>query len=324
MEIPVGNVSQANVEPPRFSERRINEFLLDKNWWRAAWKKAWLFAPRCTACAMALTVGNLIIVFGSQQMQIRMHLLQSAEGITSIEPIVQILLIGLTVMALSLLLTLWSLSVWMVQLTIFANAVQNAGTIITREIFSESASVIRKRKKFFAKVWLVASLYLLIPIFPIALMIALKAVTGPEFTVGGQALVPVPSVLNQDNLQVAITIFGAALSVLALAYSMTTLVFSSVSTAGPGSTANAALSECFKHSGMVLVVAVAVTVLNMIVTAPSLALTMMNLPSLPGSNVWLACLGQIWIGISSVVLWPLSVAPFCELVRSSSEEPSHA
>lgn len=324
MEVPAGKIAPVDDQSLQFRKPARANFLLDRTWWRDAFGSAWSFAPQCVFSATALTIGNLIVVIGSDQMQARMRVIQVHDGITQIEPVVQVLVIGLVMLCSSLALTLWSLSLWLAKLTIFARAMVVSPSMPDAEQYAEAAKVVRSKKLFFARVWLVASAYLIIPVFPLALLLALKTVSGPEFTIAGTALVPLPAGLTPSTLQITVAVVGGILSVVALAYSTTTLVLSSISEAGAGRTATAALTQCFKHAGTVLLLSFVVTILNVIVGAPSYVLTASEMLHLPDASLVLACVGQVWLGVSSVVMWPLSVAPFCELMRSRSEETFRA
>ncbi len=294
---------------PRFDGASGLSFLSSFDWWSLSARSALRFAPICLPCGLGLAFANIIVVwvyyFFEQQMKsLQAHPEQLIERLAFLA---LVLLIGV---AAGLVLSLWALTKWLFNLTAYARCLVNASSLPGKDEFSQSRTYVADRRGYLAKLWLVASLYLLVPVLPLSVLISLKVVTGPEFMIQGKPIINLP-----DWVHVASIVGAGFLSTISAAYTLSTVVFSAVSQAPPWATATESLRQCCIHWRSVLVMTVSVVVLNVLISSPQVIFILTPLFAIIQSNLALNVGCQLWLGIMSLWLWPLSLAPFCELVR---------
>lgn len=315
METPVGDsgTSQAGAEPPCFQARSFSSFLLSGLWWRQQAAIALRFAPFCLSCGLGLSFANIIVVAVYYFFELQMKNVQ-AHPDQLIEKLMFTAVVLLAGVAAGLFISLWALTKWLFNLTAYAHSLLSAHSLPEKGDFSRSMTYVSGRRGYLTRLWLLASLYLLPPVLPLSVLIALKVVTGPEFVIQGKPVVSLP-----EWVHVAAILGAALLSTVSAAYTLSTIVFSAVSQASPWATATASLKQCFLHGRAVLAMTLAVVAMNVLVSSPQMLLLFTPVPGIIQTNLFLNIGSQIWLGIMSLWLWPLSLAPFCELVRKSVE-----
>jgi hypothetical protein len=309
---------------------RWTDLLHDRHWWRRAWAASWRFAPHCIPCAALLTAANVIVAIGGDYAISRMKQPQAAV-ITDLGPILILylsILIGLMVI---LVLSMVALAQWLLKLTMFARlfceaeqAHENAGGDaapsayhLDSDAVANADQAIRKRWVYVMKVWLVASLLLLPPAVPLMVLVMLHSmIAGPmplDIKVLGW-----PSWLTSPSVAFSAFAVGAVLTVICTAYSFVTIVFSAVSEMPAPRTAVVAMKESIKHWLPLCIITAIILLANIVITAPQMIAYLTPLAAFAKQSVVEAC-AQVWLGISSLVLWPLSVAPFCRITREIPE-----
>jgi hypothetical protein len=295
-------------------------YLIDRQWWRQALASAVNYAPNCLVCGLGLALLNIAIIVGNAAME--QHLRALTQGSINEVNLVQLLvvLVGALFALLALLgLSFWFLWIWYLRLTAFAHAWLVSDQAPTREQCQASISAIDKRKKFLTLVSLFASIYLLAPVIPLVVLIAIKLVSGPEFVVGDVRLVTLPDWMNSQAYYIASAAVSIFLSLVAGGYTACFTVFSAVSGMSPFQTATTALKECLRQPARVLAITALVLFANIAISAPYMLLSSSeNVTSMIKGNVWLGVISQIWFGLTSLVLWPLAIAPFCQIVKTDT------
>lgn len=294
-------------------------FLTDFAWWKAMLACARQFAPRCVLPAVTLTAANLILIFSNWAINMK---LQSMKDVTNIN-ITDFVIAGVVALVgliLGLGLSLFSLSIWLVRLTSFAHAfLANRSSEISNEEFNASTEYVKARKTFIARFWLLASAYVLLPILTFSVLVALRMMTGPQWSVNGEQLVPLPHWLTPTTINFLVNYLGPAILLATLAYCMVAIVFSALAQGSPWRAANIAFAECFKHPLVVFVVTVVVAILNMVITSPIACVSL----AMPGAgletNIWAQAASYVWLGVTSAIIWPASVAPFCMIIADEHQ-----
>jgi hypothetical protein len=291
-------------------------FLIDLSWWRDQWRISRIFARFCLLPGLGLGLLNIGVVIAYAVMSAQLSGIKSAQTVNETD-LVRLLVI-LIVLMFSLIgfmiLSFWFLWIWLMRLTAFSNAwLTNRHDQLNVECFKKSVDEIRQRKQYYGLLWVVSSLYLLLPAIPLALMIALNVFMGPEFS----KLLLLPAELRLPLSTTATTLMSSVLWIIVVAYTILVIVLSSVSKLSPGRTATLALRECFRHILPILGISLVVFLGNVIISAPQMMLFFTDVPSIMNRSVWLSIVVQAWFGVSSLFLWPLSMAPFCQIVVGS-------
>jgi len=276
-----------------------------------------------------LTAANVIVAVGGNYAIYRMKQPQPAE-ITDILPILVLYLSILLGIAVILILTMVALAQWLMKLTIFARLLCQAekaheasedGTApapnLNSEVVADAHKTIRQRWVYVMKVWLVASLLLLPVAVPLSALIMFHSMVAGPMPVDTK-LLGWPAWLTSPSVLFSLGAFAAVLMVICTAYTFVTIVFSAVSDMAAARTAVVAMKESLKHWLPLCIITVIILVVNVVVTAPQVIASVTPLSGFAEQSAVQAC-AQVWLGIASLVLWPLSVAPFCRITKEIPE-----
>jgi hypothetical protein len=295
---------------------RWTQFLLDKQWWLEAWQASVKFAPRCIPCAAAIAIANLIVV-GSTELF--MHTLRSVKSVETPTDFGNLLLLTLGVLCsilFALGLTFWALWDWLVKLTAFAKLLLERQPITVDSSF-DAIKQTAKRKGYLMKLWFVASLILLVPAIPLSMAIGFHSMlTGPTAMLNYREM-PLPAWIFAPTTQIATAAVTFVLTVLTLAYTFVTVAFSAISQEPAGRTAWIALRQTAKHLLPLSAIAAIILLANLVITAPQVIIGLGGVGAAHHPAV--EAIAQVWLGIASPIVWPLSLAPFCRLVQPAKQ-----
>jgi hypothetical protein len=306
------SVSRA-VDNPSYSsgESVVNQvpsssiaFLASWQWWRCAIRAALVFAPSCLPPAFGLSCANVSMLLG-------MHVIYAAinQPQPEIDQLGKAAAIGLACSAAGLVLICWAVTVWLFRLTAFARAWLTADRPGKQDV-RDSIAETRKRTGYLAKLWLVASFYLLMPVLLLCVLMGLKIVTSPEYV--GHSAFQLKLPLWADY---AASAGLAALVFFATAYSLLAIVVSSVSSMPARQAAQEALLLFCRTWAATLVVTLVMFLINCVIATPQALLSVTRFVNVPRTPLAVDIGLQVWLALTSSVLWPLSVAPYCELLR---------
>lgn len=279
-------------------------FLTDSQWWKLSFNDARLFLPHCVLPASLLALANISLVLS-------LYTLSDASSLTSLtlEQLTQKLAVGSLTSLFGICLTVWALTVWLNRLTSFCRfRLANKGTAEKEknEAINLALSAIGKSQKLLFKFWLIFSLYLLVPIIPLTLLVLIQTIAFSP-TLQALNLLTVPPSVNYVLLSgiAVLTVVSVAMTIVATAV------------AGKLNTSYrlAALQsvKLFLNHGPTLGLVTAIVLLvNALVSAPQIlvAVSSQAKPDL----AW-TILFQIWLGLTSTILWTLSLCPALEILR---------
>ncbi len=279
-------------------------FLISIAWWQKALRIAVAFAPNCMLPALSLSLANVVILVG-------MHIVYGAirQPQIDVDDLVRAAFIGVAGAVAGLVLSCWALGFWLLRLTAFSRA-WFSDSEVDKKQFSESIAETRRRAGYLAKLWLVASIFLLVPVVPLCVAISLNVLGSPDY-IGARAL----SVALPGWVPAASTAALVMLTVVATSYSLVTLVVSSISALPPQHAAIEALKLSAQHWLSVLVITIVMLLINCLITTPQALLSATTLAEVKGTPLFVGIGLQLWMALTSAVLWPLSIIPFCELLR---------
>jgi hypothetical protein len=302
----------------------LSSLIRDSQWWRHVFRAAVEFAPRCIPCAMAMAIANILFILTTAVAEAQLAklkapgLLDSAASADILQPLVYSLGCFL-VMIVSLLISLAALSDWLVKLTAFSRILirfndqwSQSEAIDWKAEISSALKETKNRGWYLMKLWLVASAILLVPSIPMCMLISFKVLAAEPMMLDGIKAFGLDAWITDPRLQATVSICAFVLTVIVLLYSLVTIAFSAVSELSPLSTALAAFRQSLRHLGPLLIITTAIIVVNTLVTAPQSLLALVGVKSIADSCVGQVC-AQIWFAASSLVIWPLSMAPYCRL-----------
>lgn len=277
-------------------------FLVDAKWWRQALDDSLLFFPHSFYPALLLALANISLILCTNTLSDTNSLHQTLESLT--QTLVQALVTSL----LGIGLTLWALTIWLNRLTAFSRKRLYATNISDKNAAINKALLdISQNQKPLFKFWFVFSLYLLVPVIPLTFLIVLHTLAYSP-TLKSLHLFTLPPQLN--------LILNAAIII----FTVITLAMTLVATVVAGkldSAANAASLQSIKlflNRGLILCLASAlVLILNAIISAPQILLSANQISAAP--ELVPAIIAQIWLALTSAILWPLSISPIVELLR---------
>jgi hypothetical protein len=279
----------------------ISSSVFSRAWWRVTTRSVARLASRFALPAGALTIANIVGVVALNKVQ---SLLNGQEF--NAEIISQTIVSGTVSVIIIIALMLWSFGMWLVRLTAVARC-----RVMQREMtlnqFEHAMKELAGKKMYLSKVWMIASLWLLLPLTPLSMLFSLRiaAVSGIAGETLGIAIPGWSMVLM--NLSILFLLF------LCAAFSFLVLTLSSLLSLTPRVVCRQAVAiGCGKIMKVFALTAI-VVVLNLIASPLSLITTFYGLP--PDKVPMLVQIAlQVWLGICSCILWPLSVLPFCELI----------
>jgi len=287
---------------PQLDLKRLT-FLLRLGWWGDAFVSAVAFAPRCLVPSLALATANIAVFTG-----IRALAAVLAGGEVTMEELSRATTAGCLSALTGLILMAWGFSAWILRLTAFARACLGHERPPSSRVFVESLAQVRKRRGYLTVLWLVASAYLLIPVGLLCLVILADSFSSAF-----------PALEMPAAMHAVLQVMGFAVAVLAMAYTFAVLIASSVSTAGPGATAWHGAQLSIRRWCPVVVVTAAVLGLNALLLLPASPGQGSSVESMLKQDMTAYVAGQLWFGIISAVAWPLSLMPFCDILREDLE-----
>ncbi len=283
-----------------------SNFVLNVSWWNNSRLFSMSRAKFFWLAAVALTVSNLLAVAANEFLK---EILTMQELDTDVLLRVTLMVFGALVV--SLLVGFWSLYVWFAGLIAFSQAWFNRDSEPPSQLQKLYELLTKEKKGHLRSLSLWTSLFLLPPAIPLSAMIAANIVNNPQFTLFGQRVFILPS------WSTAPLIIGiAALSLVTMAYILMAIAIAGAAEQLSGrEVAIKAYLLCLKELPAVCLVSCVVALMNILITAPQLIFLCTPLSVVLNDSVWLNVLLQIWFGITSLAIWPMSVLPFCQLVQ---------
>lgn len=225
--------------------------------------------------------------------------------------------LGICIVALCF--AFWALGRWFVNLLAFCRewfALQAGKTTPFEEILKK----LKADKSYLSSLMLWNSVYLLVPVLPLSVLIGLNVVASPKFMFLGQRMMEF-----SPPVSICINVTIAVLSIFTVASTFIPVALAACSDAESGlEVTKKSIGILWKHLGASLMVSLVVTCANVLLTAPLTLLSCTPWAEQVASNVPLNLVAQVWLGITSVVLWPLSLLPFCQIVKDSGASPEQA
>lgn len=276
--------------------------LTDGNWWKEALSDSLLFLPYCIFPALLLALANIALV-------VCMNTLSDTSSLESItlEALTQKVAIGLITSLLGISLTIWSLTIWLDRLTAFCHLRFSQDTQDRKTQVKSALAAIKQNKKTLFKFWFTFSLYLLIPISPLTILLSVQTLAAsPSLKALNMVAIP-PELALINNCGIGV------FTVVTLAMTMAaTAVASKLSSSAQAMAAQSV--KLFLNRALALcLIAAVVLVVNAIISAPLVLFTGGQMAT--QSDLLTGILTQVWLCITSSILWTLSLCPAVEYLR---------
>jgi hypothetical protein len=227
-----------------------------------------------------------------------------------VQELTKIFAIGCAVALSSVVAITWAFGSWLLRLTAFAQACMLHDSIPARALWQQSLLKVRGQRLYLMKLWAIASVYLLAPTFVMCVLTVVKLVQSPMLL--SQAAGPASAQPWYGCLLDA-AIFG--LSAVSTSYSILLLVLSSVSLTRAGETAWSAVVTMAKRVIPLFLLGLFVLGFNALVSTPQIIWAGGALLESLDQNVYAMIAWQVWFALSSSVLWPWSVLPYCQFLK---------
>ncbi|HEY9786081.1 MAG TPA: hypothetical protein V6D17_11805, partial [Candidatus Obscuribacterales bacterium] len=284
--------------------------MVTAGWWKSSFRCVWRFAPHCVMPAVFWMICSLTVIVATDVSMESLH----RQSIELQDLIISgaVLLFGLV---LSLSFFVMGFGSWIVRLTAYCkflldNAEASGAT--DAELLDKQSGALTAAKERRGYVWgalFWASLFMLIPFFVLVAVICVKVASIRQ--------VMGPLTINLDiGVNLVLFAIGLPLFIALLVYSFVVLAAAAVSNQSPSNCAKQSLSLSFSLFLPLSAVIIIFAIINVVIGTPA-DLPQLLRPELilEKRNVYLTALSQVWQGVVSIVLFPLSLTPVCEILR---------
>jgi hypothetical protein len=315
VEIPSGLAANSAKAPDGGSSWRAVGLLFNKTWLLNTLRLCQIFSVRCILPAVLLTSSGLCMTVGFFFSTSQIH--PENTQFTSILAAMGMLF---ATMVLFLVFWIWGLLTLLVRLSIFSHVFyaldmtsKLPAAAEIQAIIASSHEFVSSRKKYFAQFYMVLSLVLIPPVLVAMVLFTVKSLTMTPPNSGAMPL----KILLPPAVDVALTLVLAITSAYIAGVSFCAVAVSS----GSREDANLAAWDCIKLSFRMffpmMAIVVIIAVVNTVVATPQFCLHPMEYLSFANTTTTLpsTICSELWSGITSVILFTLSLAPFCELLR---------
>jgi hypothetical protein len=127
------------------------------------------------------------------------------------------------------------------------------------------------------------------------------------------SLLELPESLNLEALNFICDALGTTFLIVILANTFVGLVGGALANTDPARLASSLLRDVIKNPLAPFALTVLVCILNALVALPfTAAVLLFPNAQLESNNVYIV-VSQLWLGATSTIVWPLSLAPFCKI-----------
>lgn len=323
-------------------------------WLKNTWKICLAFVPECILPAGLMTFAGLAVSLG---FNFCLEELKKSQ-VLQLQTLVTALLVLVLVLIVCLVCFIWGFTVWLVRLNTFTHAfcmfnvrhgkllapvsagnippnqttaALDAGsteeatsgasenTITQADVksqFKSSHAFILKRRKYLARFYAIVSLVALPPIFFWMILCAVKLYSSMGSMSPAMLRISLPLPLD-----IAVTSSLFLVGVYLVGLSCMSVVVSSISTAGANNAAWDCIKLSFKYFLPMSIISIIILILNVVIATPQFVLNPAAVFSTSFmSEPLLHSVGnQVWQGITSLVLFTISVSPYCALLSLKSK-----
>lgn len=273
------------------------------------------FVRSCEVPAILLTAAIVLLLIGNLCFYSELGSMSA-----KLNDLVVIAIFSLVLTIIGLLCFIVGFGKWLFVLTVFCRmwlsfSLEDIKSGAAASEFEVRRSLALKevnaKKEFLIGYWIALSLKILLPIILLYLLIALKIVASPSLA--GGSIISLPPAIDSLVLPVA-AVLGLYISIV----SSFSLPMAASSSVAPRLAIKQLVSLARKLFPQALVVILIVMLVNTFVSSPFYLSKWISsgVAFMPKESIVIPILQECWQGLTSVILWPLSLVPFCELLRS--------
>lgn len=284
-------------------------------WWHGAIKAAFAFAPHCFKSAIYWTLAGVTVYISSElgTIKVTSQTLQLNDLLVAGGALLFGLVFGITFLLLGF-------GGWLMCLSAYSKVLVDANSVFEiADLSAEKANAVFKNAILFVDskrvhiglVLLYSSLYMVVPFIVIIGIAIFKAASMPE--IFQQSAIKVgawPDIVS--------TFVGIPVVTAMTIYSFASLIVAATANLTPRAAANFALTLSLKLFLPLALVTIVFVVLNACAGAPSDLKQMISVDSLiQKQDMTVKSLSHVWQGLISIILFPLTLTPVCEILRPS-------
>jgi hypothetical protein len=283
---------------------------LNSAWLKQAHGAVALFVPYCLSPAIFSTVASIIIISGHIYSLAKFN----ASALTFHDLLASAIILLISFILGTVLLVI-SIAKWVFVLVAFCRfwlylSPGSDQDVDLKPMQQRVMAEIRAKQKFLAEFWLIILALMLLPVLIFCASIGVKFASLSS-VFGAQAL-RLPAALD-----CVLPLVGSLSGLLLVMISLVAIPVAAMSKDGVKQAIQQTFILSFKKFPQVALLSLAILVLNTAVASPYLFTKYGGIENylLPSANLTVALFEQIWQGLVSIVLFPLSLIPFCELLR---------
>jgi hypothetical protein len=287
---------------------------INKRWLTLAKQHLFVFAPKCIRPAAYFTIGMLIVLSSTvlSYQQLKSDHLDLSKLLMSAGYLLFSMFFGVPLMFIGI-------AKWLLTITAFCrfwmlNDLCTIDKDVLKQRCDQDFNDVSKRKMYLAKFGLTSALLSAMPVLICFLFFVLKLATM-------SAVMSLKAIALPPGMSTALDVMIAVMFIGVLAFSLVAIPVAAVSELPPQRAAIwAALvaMRCFPQCALITIV---VCFASVVISTPQALFELGSANMLmPPDNLGSVLLSQLWEGITSVVLVPASMVPFCELLRGPMYE----
>jgi hypothetical protein len=209
----------------------------------------------------------------------------------------------------ALILGLLSLSMWLEKLTALARL-----ALLERmpADYKDTKREVDLKKGYIAAVWMVAVIFLLVPLIPASVCMAFKILANSQLYAMGEPLIVIPEVAR-----LPMNLAESLLFSISMAYCLVLAVISSALSIAPAKAAKFSARLMLNQAGRLMIATFFVVLLNALLSAPMSIYLAYLAPAEQKKDLLLIIVSQLWFGLSSALAWPLSMLIFVEMLKKN-------
>lgn len=286
-------------------------FLLSSRWWLTSLALVKDLARHFLPAAILLFVSNLCSVYTDFTLRSTTDLGIVEANQEELQRLLGLCLNLLALGLLGLITGLVSISLWMIKLTALAKFYIES----CADSFVESLQKLRGQGKHLGRIWLLAMLYLLIPAVLLSVLLSFSILSGMKLSAFGERLFSLP-----DFLILPINLLSALLAIIIIDYSLILTVFSTDSKYSPKQAASEAFLVLLRQFPGICLLNFCLVILDILISAPFVLINSFALLPALSENMNFAVFSQIWLALTSMLCWPLSLLVFAEFLKKDLKE----
>lgn len=281
--------------------------LVSVTWWKRELMNAASYARHCVMPAVLIMLSSATVSIATDVAvdKLRVEVVEISTFILAFAVAMLGLLLGLTFL-------FWGFGGWIVRLSAYCRFqllhtahAEDAVQALQAKALAEA----RARRGPIAKVIFHASLYMLVPFITVWVLFTIKVLSMPFFM--GEMAIKLGPWFDVVLIAVALP-----LSACLLVYSFVALVVAAVTTEEPRQAANNALRHSFGLSLPLTAVIMFFLVANLIFGSPGDVYQLTHPETLKERpDLYFRVISQVWQAALSVVMFPLSMTPICDILR---------